>query len=217
MHTYKVRKNLDENERNELIGFHDIVAHLLFHRGIKNKDDAEVFLSPKYDKGIHDPFLLHDMDKAVDRILKAIKKKEKICIYSDYDADGVPGAAILTDFFEKVEYKNYALYIPNRETEGFGLSNKAIDVLQKDGCTLIITIDCGITDVEEVLYAKSLGVECIITDHHLPGDVLPQAFAIIDTKQKDCKSGVNRTKFAGLAYFGRKPGVNRCKSGVNQV
>ena len=110
MTQYKVRENLDKDSRKELVEFSDVVAHLLFHRGVKSKDDAQVFLSPEYDKGINDPYLLHDMEKAVKRILKAVENKEKICIYSDYDADGIPGAVVLHDLFKKIGYDNFINY-----------------------------------------------------------------------------------------------------------
>ncbi len=162
-----------------------IVDYILEQKGYKTAEDKDTFLNPKYE-ALHDPFLFKGMDKAVQRILTAIASDEKIGIFTDYDADGLPGGAILSDFLEKIEYKNYTLYIPNRETEGFGLSVRAIDHFTKEEVKLIITIDCGITDIEEVAHANKNNIDCIITDHHLPGDNLPEAYAIIDTKQKDC-------------------------------
>jgi single-stranded-DNA-specific exonuclease len=182
MHRYKVRENLKEDDRKALIEFHDIVAHLLFHRGVKNKQDADVFLSPEYAKGINDPFLLHDMDKAVARILKAIEKKEKICIYSDYDADGIPGAVVLHDLFKKIGYGNFINYIPDRSEEGFGLNKEAIEKLKKENVDLMITVDCGIGDTGHIDTANELGIDVIVTDHHLPGENLPKAFAIVNPK-----------------------------------
>lgn len=179
---YKVQKDLNKEERNELLAFSDITAHLLFHRGIKNKDEAEAFISPLYDKGIHDPFLLNDMEKAVLRILKAIENKEHIVVFADYDADGIPGAVVFSDFFKKIGYENVSIYIPDRSLEGYGLNNDAIDSFHKDGTKLLITVDCGISNILEIKYANSLGFDVIITDHHIPKSELPEAFAIVNPK-----------------------------------
>lgn len=182
MKTYAVREEMDKETRQELREHSDIVAHLLHHRGIKTRGEAEAFLSPDYDKGIHDPFLMHDMDKAVARILEAIERGEKICVYSDYDADGIPGAVVLRDFFQKIGYKNFINYIPDRSEEGFGLNKGAIDKLAKDEVGLMITVDCGTNEVDNVAYAHALGIETIITDHHNASDVLPKAVAIVNPK-----------------------------------
>ncbi len=144
---------------------------LLANRGIK-EDEIEIFLNPSYETGVYDPYLMKDMEKAVDRILKAIEEKEKIGIFSDYDADGVPGAVMMKDFFDRIEYENVFYYIPDRHLEGFGLKDDSITECSDNGVKLLITIDCGITDVGEVKHAKSLGMEVIITDHHLPS-VIP--------------------------------------------
>ncbi len=182
MKTYAVRGEIDKIAREELKAHSDIVAHLLHHRGISKKEEAEAFLSPDYDKGVHDPYLLNDMDKAVTRILSAIDKGERICIYSDYDADGIPGGVVLHDFFKRAGYTNFINYIPDRSEEGFGLNKGAIDKLANDSVSLMITVDCATSEVENVAYALSLGIETIITDHHLPGDVLPKAVAIVNPK-----------------------------------
>lgn len=146
---------------------------------------------------MNDPFLLSDMQKAVERISLAIEKNEKITIWSDYDADGIPGAVVLSDFFKMIGYSNTGVYIPHRHNEGFGMNAEGVDSLAINDTKLIITIDCGITDVEEVALANELGVDVIITDHHLPGPVLPAAFAIVDPKispeypdEMICGSGV---------------------------
>ncbi len=164
----------------------NLLDHLLFHRGITNLADREAFLSPDYDRGIHDPMLLADIKPAIERIRKAIIAGERIAIFSDFDADGLPGGTILHDFFKKVSYLNFENYIPHRHLEGFGLNNEAIDKMHTRGANLIITIDCGITDIEKVDYANSLGIDVIITDHHLPGVELPRALAVIDPKREDC-------------------------------
>ena len=182
MRQYTVRGTIDKEARRELLEHSDIVAHLLHHRGIKKKDEAEVFLSPDYEKGAHDPYLLNDMEKAVSRILEAVEKKEKICIYSDYDADGIPGAVVLHDLFKKIGYDNFINYIPDRSEEGFGLNQNALATLAREGVSLLITVDCGIGEVDNVAFANTLGLDVLITDHHIPRDTLPNAFAIINPK-----------------------------------
>jgi single-stranded-DNA-specific exonuclease len=174
-----------------------LLDHLLHCRGVIDADKREKFLNPSYDLGLNDPFLLSGMQKAVDRIDVAIKKKEKIMIFSDYDADGIPAAVVLSDFFKMIGYDNAHVYIPHRHEEGFGLNPEAIDSIFRNGATLLITLDCGITDVEEVALANELGLDVIITDHHLPGPVLPAAVAIVDPKTSPgypdpmiCGSGV---------------------------
>lgn len=181
-----VRKELTESERKKLNEYSDIVAHLLFHRNIKNNEDAKIFFNPDYIEHTHDPFLFYDMEKAVSHVLESIKNNKKICIYSDYDADGIPGAVILSDFFEKIGYTNYFVYIPHRNKEGFGLNKKAIEKIKESGSELIITIDCGIADEIEVDYANELGMQVIITDHHEPNGKCPNAIAIVNHKQSAC-------------------------------
>ena len=164
-----------------------MLTRLLFGRDINLEVD--------YEKSIHDPFLMKDMDKAVERILRAIEIGEKIVIFSDYDADGIPGAVVLHDFFKKIS-ENFSArgkptfgwenYIPHRGDEGFGLNHGAIEEFAKAGVKLLITIDCGITDVEEIIRAKEKGIDVIITDHHEPHEKIPPALAILNPKQKDC-------------------------------
>ena len=192
-------KKRDEKKLEALAGYPELLRILFLNRGIKNKEEAEAFLQPDYERDIHDPFLLPDMDKAVERILEAIKKKEKIVIYSDYDADGIPGGAILHDFFQKINYENFANYIPHRHMEGFGLNPEAIDKFKEDKVDLIITVDCGVTDIAEVARAKKYGIDVIITDHHEPGE-LPKALAIIDAKRADSKYPFKELCGAGVAY-----------------
>ena len=173
---------------------------LLEKRGIKTADEAEVFLNPDYERDIHDPFLLPDMDQAVERILQAIGKKEKIVIYSDYDADGIPGGVVLHDFFEKIGHKNFTNYIPHRHDEGFGLNDEAVEEFKKEKVDLIITVDCGIADLAEAEKIKKVKIDLIITDHHEPKDKLPSAVAIVDAKKKDSKYPFKDLCGAGVAY-----------------
>ena len=170
------------------MSFPELFSALLSSRGL-SEETAEEFLHPDYEK-LHDPLLLPDMEKARDRILSAIDKKEHIVIFSDYDADGIPGAVVLSDFFKRIQYENVSFYIPHRHDEGFGLNMEAVDEMKERGAKLIVTVDCGIADGEEVAYAKKKGIDTIITDHHEPprpssgqaGGVLPKAYAIVNPK-----------------------------------
>ncbi|MEK7505600.1 MAG: single-stranded-DNA-specific exonuclease RecJ, partial [Patescibacteria group bacterium] len=172
---------------SELSTYPETLGKLLYHRGIKTKVEAESFLNPSYDLALHDPFLIGGMERAVDRILLAIKGNQRIVVWSDYDHDGVPGGVVLREFFHAIEYKNFTNYIPHRYTEGYGLNTEGIETLAKDGASLIITVDCGITDVAPVAHAKELGVDVIITDHHLPAGDLPLAHTVLNSKQEHCE------------------------------
>lgn len=168
---------------SDLSTYPDLVQTLLKKRGITNAADADHFLYPDFERDVRDPFGILNMGKAVERILKAIDSNERIAVYADYDCDGIPGATLFNDFLKKIKYENFEVYIPHRNIEGYGLNNKALDLLASRGATLVITIDCGIVDVEEADYALTLGIDLIITDHHLPQDVLPNAYAVINSKQ----------------------------------
>ena len=183
---YKLAPAPDNETEKNFLNYSPLVRQLLYRRGIKKGEEAERFLNPHYEKHSHDPFKLKDMDKAVERILRAVQNDEHIAIFSDYDADGIPGAVVLHDFFKRIGHLNFENYIPDRHGEGFGLNALAVEQLAKNGAKVLITVDCGITDVDEALRAKELGMDLIITDHHLPGLVLPTAYAIINPKQLDC-------------------------------
>ncbi|GHV64365.1 single-stranded-DNA-specific exonuclease RecJ [Bacteroidia bacterium] len=163
-----------------------IVANLLLQRGIKTVEEVKDFFNPSLDM-LHDPFLMRDMDKAVERLDKAIAHDEKILIYGDYDVDGTTAVALLYKYL-KDEYKPAFLeyYIPDRYTEGYGVSLKGIDYAADNGFALMIVTDCGVKAVEKVKHANERGVDIIICDHHQPGDVLPNAVAVLDPQRKDC-------------------------------
>ena len=186
MKQYAVRAAIAPEQSESLKVYPELMRSLLIYRGIDTADKAEIFLNPNFETGLHDPFLMKDMDKAVERILKAVEAGENILIYSDYDADGIPAAVVLSDFFKLIEYKNVEVYIPHRHNEGYGLHLEAIETFIEKKITLIITLDCGIVDHAEVAHAQSLGMDVIVTDHHLPADTLPPAFAIVNPKRKDC-------------------------------
>jgi len=184
MKKYQVREEVPKNIKKNLSKYNPITQKLLYNRGILNEESAENFFNPNYERDLGDPFLLKDIKKGVSRVLKAIKNNEKILIYSDYDADGIPGAVILHDFFKQIGFENFENYIPHRNDEGFGLNHEAVKSFKRDKVNLIITIDCGITDVKEVGEANKLGMDVIITDHHLAGQSLPKAYAIVNPNQK---------------------------------
>lgn len=198
--SYKLARVLNQKEREELAKYNNLISHLLFHRSISTSEEAEKFMEPSYENGVHDPFLLKDAEKSADRIIKAIKNKEKIVIYGDYDADGIPASAIFNDFFKRIGYENFSIYIPHRHNEGFGLNKEAIEQLAGEKVNLLITVDCGVTDVEPVALANKLGMEVIITDHHEPPAKLPPAFAIIDHKQVDCNYPDKNLCGSGVAF-----------------
>lgn len=179
-------KELDEEKIDEIVRKFDVpelLATVLVNRGIVDDEEIRVFLNPTR-SDFHDPYLMPDMEIAVERIIKAINNQEKVIIYGDYDVDGITSITVLKKFLKtcglEVDY-----YIPNRLSEGYGLNKAAIDYIKEKEYTLIITVDCGISGIEEIEYANSLGIETIVTDHHEPMEVLPPAVAIVDLKRKD--------------------------------
>lgn len=164
------------------MNYDELIDYLLKKRGYETPESQHQFLNPDYEKHTYDPFLMSDMEIAVTRILQAIQNDEKICVYSDYDADGIPGATVIHDFFKKIGYTNVMYYIPHRHSEGYGLHIDALEKIKNDGATLLITVDLGITAVKEVAFANSIGIQVIITDHHEPLEVLPNAIAIVNPK-----------------------------------
>ena len=175
--------------------YDELLRTLLEKRGIKDETEADIFLNPDYKRDLHDPFLMKDMERACVRIYEAIENKEKIVIYADYDCDGIPGAVILRDLFRGINFKNFEIYIPERNFEGYGLKKEAVKKFAAAGAKLLITVDLGITAVAEVAQLQVDGVDVIITDHHLPrrsldegGSAsldLPRAFAILNPKVDD--------------------------------
>lgn len=201
---YDVVEKISEEKVTEIYGsdFSYFLANLLYFRNIDTAEKAEKFLNPKWEDTF-DPFAFNDMRKIVDRIFLAIKKKEKILIYSDYDTDGIPGGSLLYKFFEKIEYENFQNFIPNRNKDGYGLTkdkaekivegkifqnslfgkNQKLENMEADFLpNLVITIDCGITDVDAGKILKKAKIDLIITDHHLPKEKLPNAYAILNHK-----------------------------------
>ena len=168
----------------ECLGVDAVVAQLLAQRGITTFEEARVFFRPHIGQ-LHDPFLMQDMDKAVARLQQAIDQKEAVMVYGDYDVDGTTSVSLLTHFLRS-QGLDVTPYIPDRYAEGYGLSKKGIDTARAANIKFMIALDCGVKAIEQVAYAKTLGIELIICDHHTPGDVLPDALAVLDPKQSDC-------------------------------
>ena len=181
--------NIDEN-----------LATLLVQRGITNYEEAKTFFRPSLSQ-LHDPFLMKDMDKAVERVMRAISEGEKVLVYGDYDVDGTTAVAVvysyLKPFFKK---KKIEFYIPDRYEEGYGISIKGIDYAADNGFKLVIALDCGIKAVERIEYANSRGVDFIICDHHRAGDVIPNAVAVLDAKRPDCHYPYDELSGCGVGF-----------------
>ncbi len=191
----------DENKIQEIqekYQLNKLLATILVNRNITEKEDIRLFLEPTR-SDFHDPFLITDMKKAVERIVQAIEKQEKVTIYGDYDVDGITSITVLKSFLQDrgLEVESY---IPNRLEEGYGLNQQAIGKIIKDGCQLMITVDCGISAIEEIDYANSLGIETIVTDHHEPGNELPDALAVIDNKRKDSNYPFRELAGVGVVF-----------------
>ena len=176
-------KQLAAKELAEKIGMSPVLAGLLIQRGIKTESSAKRFFRPMLNELI-DPFLMNDMDVAVDRLNDAMGRKERIMVYGDYDVDGCTAVALVYNFLQQF-YSKFEYYIPSRYEEGYGVSKKGIEYAAEAGVKLIIVLDCGIKAVEEVAYAKSLGIDFIICDHHVPDEVMPPAVAILNAKRED--------------------------------
>ena len=187
-------------ELSKAIGVDDKLATLLVQRGITTYNEAKDFFRPSLNQ-LHDPFLMKDMDKAVDRLVKAMKDGEKILIYGDYDVDGTTAVALIYTYLKNlINKKKIEFYIPDRYEEGYGISYKGIDYAADNGFGLVIVLDCGIKAVEEIAYAKSKGIDFIICDHHRPGDEIPQAVAVLDSKRNDCGYPYKELSGCGVGF-----------------
>lgn len=179
-------------------GLNELLATILSNRNITEEEQIRLFLEPTRND-FYDPYLITDMEIAVERIIKAIENKEKVTIYGDYDVDGITSITVLKSFLKEIGLET-SVYIPNRLDEGYGLNKNAIDKIAEDGCNLMITVDCGISGLEEIDYANSLGIETIVTDHHEPGNELPNAVAVIDNKRKDSKYPFRELAGVGVVF-----------------
>ena len=174
------------------------LANLMVQRSITSADEAKAFFNPSLDY-LHDPFLMKDMNIAVERISDAVKKNERILVYGDYDVDGTTAVALMYSFL-KDQYSNVEYYIPDRYKEGYGVSFQGLDFAHQHNCKLVITLDCGIKAVEKVKYARTKGLDVIICDHHYPGDEIPKAVAVLDPKQPFCSYPYKELSGCGVGF-----------------
>lgn len=181
-----------------VLNIDNLVAQLLLQRGITTYEEARKFFRPQL-SDLHDPFLMKDMDIAVDRIEKAISDNENILVFGDYDVDGTTSVALLSSYL-LTYYPNVATYIPDRYDEGYGVSYKGIDFAEDNGFSLIIALDCGVKAIDKVAYAKEKGVDFIICDHHRPGNELPDAVAVLDPKREDCEYPYDELCGCGVGF-----------------
>lgn len=211
MFTLALRKNMekrwvwaDEPDKEQVahvegvLGVSALLAKLLVQCGVRSFDEAHAFFRPDLNH-LHDPFLMKDMDKAINRIVSAISAQEKVLIYGDYDVDGTTAVSLVYTFFRQY-LKNIDYYIPNRYTEGYGVSTAGVDYAAANGYSLIIALDCGIKSIDKVAYAQEKGVDFIICDHHLPGEEIPAAVAVLDPKRKDCAYPFDELCGCGIGF-----------------
>ena len=196
-HLTAVEQEIQQQLEREL-NISSAAARMLVVRGIQTADAARAFVRPSLDR-LHDPFLMRDMDKAVERLYKAITKNEKILIYGDYDVDGTTAVALMYRFL-KTQTDNIDYYIPDRYIEGYGVSTQGIDYAHEQGCSLIITLDCGIKAITKVQYAAEKGIDVIVCDHHTPGDELPNAVAVLNMKRHDCPYPYKELSGCGVGF-----------------
>ena len=196
------------------LGVDKIIATLLVERGVTTFEEARRFFRPGLDQ-IHDPFLMKGMKEAIERINEAIKRQDRIMVYGDYDVDGTSAVALVYSYLKDLD-RNIDFYIPDREREGYGISQQGVDYARETGVKLIIALDCGIKAVEMVDYAKQNGIDFIIGDHHLPGDEVPRAVAVLDPKQDDCPYPYKELSGCGIgfkiveAHLEQRMGVRLC-------
>ncbi|MBX2928237.1 MAG: single-stranded-DNA-specific exonuclease RecJ [Saprospiraceae bacterium] len=201
MHTHWNFLPADEAKTQALhhaLGIHPVLCRLLVQRGIETFDQAKAFFRPSLDD-LHDPFLMQDMETAVARLRRAIEQEEKILLYGDYDVDGATSVAMMYSFLSPL-HRHIDYYIPDRYKEGYGISLEGIEYAREQGISLIIAMDCGITAVAQTARAGSYGIDLIICDHHLPGDALPAAHAVLDPKRPDCAYPYKELSGCGVAF-----------------
>jgi single-stranded-DNA-specific exonuclease len=181
---FSLHDPIDPGVRNALSAHDDLIAGLLARRGVTTAEEAAAFLNPSYDEHVHDPMLMRDMPEAAARLAAAIAGKERVTVWSDYDCDGIPGGVLLHDFLKKAG-ANFTNYIPHRHHEGYGVNVPGVEKLAAEGTRLLITVDSGITDVKPIKRARELGMDVILTDHHLPGETLPPANWILNPNARE--------------------------------
>lgn len=200
MEKYTLAPRITPEADKELEGFTSLVRQLLFARGITNRTEAEHFVHPDFERDIHDPFLLLNMEKAVARIIQALHAGEHVRFFSDFDADGIPAAVIMHDLMKKLGHTNFSVAIPHRNTEGFGLNERAVAGAIADGVKLLVTLDCGMGDAEYVEGLTGAGIDVIITDHHKNGPTTPDAYTIVNPNQESDAYPNKHLCGAGVAW-----------------
>ena len=189
-----------------------IESRVLVSRGLRSAAEARAYIRPTLES-LHDPFLMRDMTAAVNRLEQAVRAHERIMIYGDYDVDGTTAVALMYSFL-RTQTDNLIYYIPDRHREGYGISVEGIDTAKAEGCTLIVALDCGIKEVENIAYAKSLGIDFIVCDHHTPGDEIPKAVAVLNMKRKDCPYPYKELSGCGVGFKLAQAYAQRC--GIDQ-
>lgn len=212
--TYQSADDVEVEALQKQLNIHPIICKLLVQRNIKTFDQAKDFFRPKLEH-LHDPFLMKDMDIAIKRIEKAIEQNERILVYGDYDVDGTTAVSLVYSYFKDISDK-ILYYIPDRYSEGYGISFQGIDFAQEHKVTLMIALDCGIKAHDKISYAKEKGIDFIICDHHLPGETLPEAIAILDPKRSDCSYPFNDLSGCGIGFkliqaYAQKNNLNKEK------
>ena len=187
-----------EKLSNELNKLHPSLSEILVRRGVNSFEKAKSYFRPSIEE-THDPFLMKNMDKALERLERAIEKEEKVLVYGDYDVDGTTAVALVYSYLNNY-YTNIDYYIPDRYTEGYGISIQGIDFAKENDFSLIIALDCGIKANDKIDYANGKGIDFIICDHHTPGEEIPQAIAVLDPKQKDCNYPFKELSGCGVGY-----------------
>lgn len=196
-----VRQDGDRDKIEKLssvLNVDEKIANLLVQRGVETFEEARVFFRPEL-SDLHDPFLMKDMDKAVDRLIRAVKNKEHILIYGDYDVDGTTAIAVIYNYMKKF-HADLSFYVPDRYNEGYGISFQGIDYAVENKCSLVIAVDCGIKAIEKTKYANDNNIDIIICDHHNPGNELPEAYAVLDPKRSDCNYPYKELSGCGVAF-----------------
>jgi single-stranded-DNA-specific exonuclease len=198
---WKIREKADSELIDKLSGelnINPVLANLLLQRNISTFEEAKEFFRPSLEQ-MHDPFLMKDMDVAVERLVSAIANNESILVYGDYDVDGTTSVSLVYSFLKKY-YNNIDYYIPDRYSEGYGISFSAIDYAALHKVNLIIALDCGIKAVEKIKYAAERNIDFIVCDHHTPGEILPKAVAVLDPKRADCSYPYKELSGCGVGF-----------------
>jgi single-stranded-DNA-specific exonuclease len=190
--------NVVVKQLSDALGVSESLANLMVQRSMTTPEEAHAFFNPSLDY-LHDPFMMKDMNIAVDRLSTAIKKNEKILVYGDYDVDGITAVALVYSFLRE-QYSNIEYYIPDRYKEGYGVSFQGIDFACQNNCKVIIALDCGIKAVEKIRYARNKGLDVIVCDHHYPGDEIPAALAVLDPKQPGCNYPYKELSGCGVGF-----------------